>query len=113
MEETSLARKERLLALKQKAKRSADDIEKPQLRFRNYEPISSDLKEGVVAAPPIGPDAKESVPTVEGSMDQFAQEALQQELERKKEVVKNESQFIGFRKFSTQKTELGSQKRFG
>ena len=87
MEAQALQRKERLMALKARLKRTTED-EKFTLRFRNYEPLNEDLKEGVVEPVPIGPTAKEAIPTVEGTMEKFAQDALLEEKKRKKEVVR-------------------------
>ena len=87
MEDQSLKRKERLLALKAKSKRTNDVEETSLLRFRNYEPLNDDLKQNLVDVMPIGPHARDSVPTVEGNMENFAKNALLEEKNRSKEVV--------------------------
>ena len=78
MEQSALDRKAKLEALKQRANRkralqqesdSNDPAEdKKPLRFRNYDPVHSQLKEYIADAPLVGPEAKGVVDTVEGQV---------------------------------------------
>ncbi|KAJ3044930.1 Coiled-coil domain-containing protein 12 [Rhizophlyctis rosea] len=92
LEEQSRQRKARLAALRN-AKASVpqiesanEDVAKPSLRFRNYQPISEDLQKLQEEAPTVGPTAKDVTDTVEGQTEIFAQQALEEEQQRSKEV---------------------------
>ncbi|KAI8923617.1 cwf18 pre-mRNA splicing factor-domain-containing protein [Entophlyctis helioformis] len=56
------------------------------LRFRNYQPQTTDLQTFVEPAPIVGPAAKDHTDTVEGQAESIRQEALAAEAARNKDL---------------------------
>ncbi|KAK9768339.1 hypothetical protein K7432_001073 [Basidiobolus ranarum] len=82
MEEEARKRKERLQALRAaKLGENKEEVVKPTLKFRNYEPLNSEFQSSVV------PVEREKIDTVEKEVEGLAETVLEEEQKKMKEEL--------------------------